>query len=569
MIKIILGSFFFLFFNLLAADDHEKFKNRLAMPGVANDGLGQGDWPVYHGSYKGWSYSPLKKITSNNVKNLGTAWMHQPGKIKMGLQSTPIAVDGVIYYIASYNVVHAVDGYSGEQLWKYTHEFSELKNRSVDQGFDENTLLFSPYSRGLAVGNEHVFIGTLDGQAVALDRKTGEVVWQTKVVETETCNCNFTSSPVIAGNMIVYGPAGGELFAKGSIYGLDANSGEIVWQFETLRDHPDSWLPEHRETGGGFPWMGGQYDPELDLLYFPVGNPAPDFDDGDDRPGDNLYTSGIVALSPKTGELKWYHQQVPHDVWDYDASGEFIFVEREGKRLMSTLNKNGYVYVYNRDEGKLNNVWKLSQTANWAKEVNPKTGAIIGRNEPKPGTETTICPWIGGVRGWGPGSFNPKTGLWYTMTQDYCNILEVVEGIERKTGALGWNAMTTAVVHEDKPAPRLVAADPITGSITWQKEFETPNFGGVLTTAGDLIFYGTSFGNVKALDLSNGEELWNFNVGSGNRSGIISYLAKGEQFILFPIGCCGMVPAMFMPSIDPRFSQINEGALLVAFKLTN
>lgn len=567
MIKIILGFFFSLFLNLLTADDHEGFKNRSEMPGVANGGLGQGDWPVYHGSYKGWSYSPLKKITSKNVKNLGTAWMHQPGKIKMGLQSTPIAVDGVIYYIASYNVVHAVDGYSGEQLWKYTHEFSELKNRSVDQGFDENTLLFSPYSRGLAVGDEYIFIGTLDGQAVALDRKTGEIVWKTKVVETETCNCNFTSSPVIAGNMIVYGPAGGELFAKGSIYGLDANSGEIVWQFETLRDHPDSWLPEHRETGGGFPWMGGQYDPELDLLYFPVGNPAPDFDDGDDRPGDNLYTSGIVALSPKTGELKWYHQQVPHDVWDYDASGEFIFVEREGKRLMSTLNKNGYVYVYNRDEGKLNNVWKLSQTANWAKEVNPKTGAIIGRNEPKPGTETTICPWIGGVRGWGPGSFNPKTGLWYTMTQDYCNVLEVVEGIERKTGALGWNAMTTAVVHEDKPAPRLVAADPITGSISWQKEFETPNFGGVLSTAGDLIFYGTSFGNVKALDLSNGKELWNFNVGSGNRSGIISYLAKGEQFILFPIGCCGMVPAMFMPSIDPRFSEINEGALLVAFKL--
>ena len=195
---------------------------------------------------------------------------------------------------------------------------------------------------------------------------------------------------------------------------------------------------------------------------------------------------------------------------------------------MSTLNKNGYVYVYNRDEGKLNNVWKLSQTANWAKEVNPKTGAIIGRNEPKPGTERTICPWIGGVRGWGPGSFNPKTGLWYTMTQDYCNILEVVEGIERKTGALGWNAMTTAVVHEDKPAPRLVAADPIL-EVLPAKGIWTPNFGGVLTTAGDLIFYGTSF-ECKSSDLSNGKELWNFHV--DQEIDQVLFPSKGEQFIL-------------------------------------
>ena len=202
--------------NILEANSLKEYNERMPMPGVGNQGLGAGDWPVYHGSYMGWSFSPLKEI---NVKNLGPAWMHQPGKIKMGLQGTPIAVDGIIYYIASYNVVHAVDGYTGEQLWKYTHDFTQLKTRSVDQGFDENSLLFSPYSRGLAVGNNHVFIGTLDGQAVALDRKTGEVSWQTKVVETETCNCNFTSSPVIAGDMIVYGPAGGELFTAGAIYG--------------------------------------------------------------------------------------------------------------------------------------------------------------------------------------------------------------------------------------------------------------------------------------------------------------------------------------------------------------
>ena len=291
-----------------------------------------------------------------------------------------------------------------------------------------------------------------------------------------------------------------------------------------------------------------------------------DWDDGDDRPGDNLYTSSIVALNPENGELKWHHQQVPHDVWDLDASGEFLFLEREGKKLMSNLNKNGYVYVYDREKGKLNNVWKLSQTANWGK-VNLKTGEITDRYVGIPGEERTICPWIGGVRGWGVGSYNPKTQLWYTMAQDYCNIIEVVEGVERIQGNLGWNAMVTAVVHKDNPAPRLVAVDPATGKIAWQQEFDAPNFGAVLTTAGGLLFYGTSFGAVHALDIEDGSKLWSFNTGSGNRAGVISYEAKGEQFILFPTGCCGAVPGMFMPNIDPRFADINEGAMIVSFKV--
>ncbi len=566
MTKLFLVFFTFIFFNILSADDLKNFSNRLPLPGVANDGLAKGDWPVFHGSYMGYSYSALDSINTKNVDKMTPAWMHQPGKVTMGLQSTPIAVDGIIYYIASFNVVFAIDGYSGEQLWKYSHEFTELKKRKAQGGMDENSLLFAPYSRGLAVGDKNVFFGTIDGQAVALDRKTGEIVWNTKILDSDTCNCLFNSPPVIAGDVIVYGPAGGELFAKGGIYGISAETGELLWEFETLRDHPDSWLAEHRDTGGGFPWMPGTFDPELNLIYYPIGNPAPDWDDGDDRPGDNLYTSSIVALNPQNGDLKWFHQQVPHDVWDLDASGEFILVERDGKNLMTNLNKNGYVYVYDRDKGELNNIWKLSQTANWGK-VNLKTGEITDRYFGVPGEERTICPWIGGVRGWGVGSYNPKTKLWYTMAQDYCNIIEVVEGVERIPGNLGWNAMVTAVVHEDNPPPRLVAVDPVNGQVAWQKDFDAPHFGAVLTTAGDLLFYGTSFGSVHALDVNNGSTLWSFNTGSGNRAGIISYEAKGEQFILFPTGCCGMVPGFFMPNIDPRFATINEGAMIVSFKV--
>ena len=203
----------------------------------------------------------------------------------------------------------------------------------------------------------------------------------------------------------------------------------------------------------------------------------------------------------------------------------------------------------------------------YQKQYDLKTGEITDRYTGIPGEERTICPWIGGVRGWVVGSYTPKTQLWYTMAQDYCNIIEVVEGVERIQGNLGWNAMVTAVVHKDNPAPRLVAVDPATGKIAWQQEFDAPNFGAVLTTAGGLLFYGTSFGAVHALDIEDGSTLWSFNTGSGNRAGVISYEAKGEQFILFPTGCCGAVPGMFMPNIDPRFADINEGAMIVSFKV--
>ena len=158
MVKTTLSLFFLLFFNLLVADDLKNFKNRAPLPGVANEGLGKGDWPVFHGSYLGYSYSALDSINTKNVDKMTPAWMHQPGKVTMGLQSTPIAVDGIIYYIASFNVVFAIDGYSGEQLWKYSHEFTELKKRKAQGGMDENSLLFAPYSRGLAVGDKNVFL---------------------------------------------------------------------------------------------------------------------------------------------------------------------------------------------------------------------------------------------------------------------------------------------------------------------------------------------------------------------------------------------------------------------------
>ena len=151
----------------------------------------------------------------------------------------------------------------------------------------------------------------MDGQAVALDKNTGEVIWNTKILDIENCNCLFNSPPVIANQVVIFGPSSLRLISKGAIYGLNINTGQVIWKFETLRDHPNSWLPEQREVGGGFLWMPGTYDPELNLVYYPIGNPAPDWDDGDDRPGDNLYSSSIVALNPNNGKLVWYHQQVP------------------------------------------------------------------------------------------------------------------------------------------------------------------------------------------------------------------------------------------------------------------
>lgn len=517
-----------------------------------------GEWPEYHGNYKGWRYSALKQIDKSNVKKLKVAWMHQAGDITSGLQATPLMVDGVIYYIGPNNRVYAVDAATGEQKWEHIHKLEADANKSI----------FAHYSRGVTLGHGNVYFGTLDGFLIAIDQKEGKEVWKVRLTVPKECHgCNFTSPPALGDGVLVIGKTGGDLAQMGQIYGVDAKSGEKLWTLDVPKDDPKSWPNEEaRQRGGGGSWLPGQFDPETGLFYISTSNPAPDMR-GEARKGDNLYSSSVLALVPKTGEIKWYHQEVPHDLWDFDAASEFIIFEKDGKRLMSHLNKGGFVTVLEPATGKVENVWQFSENVNWVKSVDPKTGELIGRVEPVDDKEIIFCPSALGARSWNHGAYNPDLNLWFSNGFELCNGIESFEQ-DPKTLAYSQPYYDAALSWHAPPGKEgkgwLGAFDPVTGKLAWKIDYKNPGLGTVLATAGDLVFNGDPDGYVYAYDAKNGDELWKFNTGSGLRGGIISYEADGKQYILVTSGFGSLFPAFASP-VFKDFKNVRGGAVLIAF----
>ncbi len=519
------------------------------------------NWPMYNRSFDSSRHSPLKEITKENVKKLHVAWIHQPGAILQGLLETPLVIDGIMYSIASYDRVFALNAATGEEIWHYFPKLDDVVNE----------IFFAPYSRGLAVAHGRVYLGTVDGRAIALDQKTGKELWQTKLTDPRKCaGCNFTSPPVVAGDMLTYGPTGGDIADQGKIYGLDAATGKLVWSFETLRDDPKSWGGDSRKTGGGGAWMVGTYDPKTDSVIYGTGNPAPDFDWGGARPGNNLYTSGVVALDPKTGQPKWHFQEVPHDDWDFDgAAGEFLFVQKDGKRSIVHSNKGGYVFVYDAENGSLQNAWPLADNISWVSGIDPKTGEWKDRKAPKFGEKSFACPWIVGAKSWNTGSYSPDTGLWYQNVMEICNVVEVDKNPPETIPLAGlWfgGTPTAANPPNGKAHGHLDARDPLTGQRKWTINTGMPMMGSLLTTGSGLLFAGDLKGWAHAYDASTGEELWKFNLGSGTRGGPVTYSVNGKQYLVFPSGL-GSAAISLVAQLWPELTDYPAGAALIAFTL--
>jgi alcohol dehydrogenase (cytochrome c) len=520
------------------------------------------NWPQYHRTSNGWRYSPLDQINKTNLGKLKVAWIHQGGDITHGIQETPIVVDGVIYSITAGNRVAAIDAKTGTDIWRFEPKLDPVTKK----------VLFSPYSRGVTVGRGKVFIGTVDGRGIAVDQKTGKEIWQTQLTDFANCHgCNFTSPPVLANDVLVFGSTGGDLATAAKIFGVNADTGKKLWEFETIKQDPESWPAESAKYGGGGAWLPGTFDPETGLVYYGTGNPGKDFV-GTDRAGDNLYTDSVIALDPKTGTLKWYRQEIKHDVWDYDSAYEPLLFKKDGKDLLVHLNKSGFVFVLDKANGKLENIWRLSDTINFAKDIDPKTGEIVGRVDPPVGKSTLICPSAFGARSWNSGAYSPKTGLWYTDAMEFCGALTPVE---QKTDPKDY--ATAHIGSEDFGKLRLVsghapgrldARDPITGQRRWTYEMEIPSFGGVLATGGGLVFNGDPLGNLRAFDADNGKVLWTFNTGSGLRSGIVSYAVDGKQYILVPSGW-GSYAAILLPPLFPQLEKIPGASTLIAFTLAD
>ncbi len=537
------------------------------------------DWPSYHRTYNAWRYSPLAKINRGNVGKLQVAWTHQPGAITHGLQATPVVLDGVVYYSGSYNRVFAIDGASGEEIWHYY-----AKNKpEVEQ------IATAPYNRGVSVGNGLVYAGTSDGRAIALDAKTGKEVWVTQLVDTMKCGCLFTSPPLLVKDKAIFGSTQGGMPARGGgIFGLNAKTGEKIWYFDPVKD--DTWGNNDQgessaKYAGVGAWHVGSYDAEQNLIIYGTSNPTPWFDwapaaDGEKgfrrsdrvgaRPGDNLYASSVVALNPDTGELKWYFQEHPHDDWDYDSTlGEFVLIDQGSKKLAVHQAKSGFVYVYDRTNGKIENVWTINKHVSFVKNVDPKTGQLIGRNPPATSEGHMFCPSMNGGRSWNAGSYNPDTKLWYNSRQELCTIAKTRPEKPQLEPLPNWYAgadISHVAPPNDVVHGALDAWNPLTGKKKWSVHDKYPRLSGVLSTKGRVVFSGDMRGRVYAYDGETGKTLWSFNTGSGIRGGIVTYAAKGEQYVLVPSGIgshvfFGLAEAM------PETKDFPPGATLFAFKL--
>ncbi len=519
------------------------------------------NWPHYGGTFQFWRFSGLDQINRSNVKKLTAVWAFQTGIVDGGFQATPIVLDGIMYLSSSWNRAFAIDAATGEEIWHYYYE----NPRQVG-------IIYSPWNRGVAVAHGRVFMGTLDNSVVALDQKTGRELWKITIEDLKQCGCNITGAPLVVKDKVIVGVTGGDSAHRGYLTALDVKTGRQQWQFYTIpapgeKGH-ETWEGDSWKYGGGATWMTGSYDPDLDLLYWGVGNPAADFYGGSRR-GDNLYTDSVVALDPDTGELQWYFQQVPHDVWDWDAAYESVLLdlpfEGEMRRLLLNTNKGGYTFVIDRTNGEFVSAWPVAKHINWIEGVDGE-GKLVGRNEPPLGVPTFICPSIGGGRQWNQGAYSPKTGRYYTTGIEWCQEVTVQEEDPREGLNFFGGTFYLKPPPEGQPSGHLDAYDPLTGEKFWSYFSEYPFLSSVLATAGDLVFCGDAKGYFFALDARTGEKLWSFQTGSGHRGSAISYSVAGRQYIAVPSGW-GSAVAGIMPQLWPETEEFRAGSTLFVFAL--
>ena len=533
----------------------------LSLPVLAQDGSTGANWPHHMGSQQAWRHSSLNQVTTANVKKLTPAWVFQTGDYEGGLQATPIVVDGVLYLSTSRNRVFAINAATGQEIWRYVFP--------LPRAFQT---FYGPWNRGVAVAMGMVFLGTLDNHVVALDQKTGKELWRTNVEDANQCGCNITAAPLIAKDKVIVGVTGGDSAHRGYITAFDARTGRFAWRFWTIpgpgEPGNETWSGDSWKYGGGFSWMTGSFDPSLNLIYWSVGNPAADFYGGS-RKGDNLYTDSVVALDADSGKLKWYYQQIPHDVWDFDTAYENILldlpVKGQQRKLLVNVNKGGFTWVLDRTNGQFLKAYPIVKNYNWISGVD-ESGKLVGRNEPEVGKMKTLCPSIGGGRSWNQAAYSPMTKLLYTTAIEWCQDVTAQEEKPQQGKVFFGGTFQAKNPANEKAHGHLDALDPVTGQVKWSYKYKYPLLASILSTAGGLIFTGDPEGFFFALDTTSGKKLWQFQTGSGNRGSPITYSVNGRQYIATPTGF-GSALAGLMPQVWPETENMRGGSSLFVFAL--
>jgi len=524
-----------------------------------------GNWLMYSNTYNSWRFSRLSQINTENVKNLRVKWMFQ-GRHVEKFETTPLVVDGIMYLTRPENDVFALDAETGRALWTYHHQNPERTFNCCGK-----------VNRGLAILGNRLFMNTLDMHLIAIDAKSGQELWKTKIHDYAVSGgYAATGAPLAVKDKVIVGMAGGEHPISGFLDGYDAVTGKRLWRFNTIPQPGEAnfgtWAGDSWKTGGVATWNNGSYDPETNTIFWGTSNPWPDYN-GDFRAGDNLYSCSVLALDPDTGKLKWHFQFTPHDLHDWDSTQNPILIDApfrdRQRKLMAWPNRNGFFYLLDRTNGEFL-LAKPFVRQTWASGFDDKgRPLLVSGNDPTPEGTDKVFPGIDGGANWMSHSYSPLTKLLYVFARDEQRLftknavrhapgedgaetasIPLPDGGRGPRGARGGgggmfgpggNVPGGGGGGRRTFAPeaswgKVIAIDPPSGTIKWEHRVVTPPWGGVMATAGNLVFGGTLEGVVFALDARTGQRLWYFAGNDRVYASPISYLANGKQYVSLAVG---------------------------------
>jgi alcohol dehydrogenase (cytochrome c) len=487
------------------------------------------NWLSYNGDYSGKRFSSLSQVNTNNVGQLQAQWVfHNSSSDRM--EVTPQVVNGVMFVTAA-NDTYALDARTGREIWRYMRHTSE---GLIDDASGH-------ISRGVALWHSRVFRLTDNAHLLCLDARSGNLLWDVSYADWNK-NYGATGAPLVVNDKVIVGTSGGDDGVRGFVAAYDANSGKMLWRFWTIpgpgEPGSSSWPGDLYLHGGGTTWMPGTYDTETNTLFWPTSNASPDFD-GSVRPGDDLYTSSVLALDPDTGKLKWHFQFTPHDLYDYDATETPMLIDAvfagEPRKLLVQANRNGFVYVLDRTNGKFLSATPFAKKITWAKSIDSQGRPVLSGLIPSAeGTE--ICPGFGGATNWFAPSYNESTHLIYFMSMEACNIyhLKPQEFEEGKT----YYSTGVKRVPGQIAEKILIAYDLEKQSIAWRypQVGRARSSSGTLSTAGGLLFFGDDAQSLEGIEATSGKPLWHFNTGQDFHASPMTYSINEKQYVAIAAG---------------------------------
>jgi alcohol dehydrogenase (cytochrome c) len=494
------------------------------------------NWLTYWGDYHATRFRDLKQINAGNVKNLRLEWMFQtdaPG----AFETVPLVVDGVMYFTAPDSSVYAIDARFGRKLWRY--QYHVPKDAKPCCG---------TINRGLAILGDRLFMLTPDARLLALDVRNGEVIWNVEVAPSHGGSFGGTEAPLVVKDKVVVGVAAGDYGIRGFLDAYDAATGKRAWRFWTIpgpgEPGHETWGGDSWEHGGGATWMTGTYDPELNTVYWGVGNPSPDMV-GSVRPGDNLFSDSVIALDADTGKLKWHYQFTPHDMFDWDATEVPMLLDLpwkgEKRKVVVQANRNAFFYVLDRVTGEFLMAEPFAKQT-WTTGMDSKgRPAMIPNLDPTP-AGTVVCPQCAGATNWMAPSYSPITGLFYLNVREGCDRYFSQTPIY-KEGTSYWATFFRGEPVEGGQG-RVSALDPLTGKTKWSFPLHAAPWAGTLATSGGLVFAGDEDGYLMALQAETGKLLWKVNTGSRLVTSPITFELDGKQYVTMPSGAAVLTFAL-------------------------